>query len=447
MKKIITLLLLIGGFACAASAGNVTKRIYVITDDNFQQFKHGGLSLHAWYTTGGDISQYNTPSENMSTYDGFNVNEGNCVWFKDITFDDAKTIKFFVYDWSDTGWHSSDNSQQEVNSSSNSYYSWNSSANGALAVAGTVKYYAYLFDGVSTWTEQELTSEDGAIFSATIDNQTSHNENLEVIIASSVGLNNSGAFGNYIWNTMFRPFAENQTPGFSNQIDFGGGCWGGNSNSLKLSVSAKYVLSYKPYEWKYSLEPYIERTLNLAAKGYATFSSAFDVIPGEGLTAQYASAVDANGGITWTDYPSTGIAANQGALLIGTAGNTYKFTPATSASAPSTNFLMPIINEIKIAQTANGKTNYILTRVGSGPLAFYKVNANGSWCAAGTAYLSTSASSARGYFSLWEDATSIEGIATESENENLPVYDPQGRRVTSPQKGLYIVNGKKVVIK
>lgn len=443
MKKIITLLLLIGGFACAASAGNVTKRIYVITDNNFQQFKHGGLSLHAWYTTGGDIY---TSSENMSTYDGFNVNAGNCVWFKDITFDETKSIKFFVYDWSNTGWHSSDGSQQEVNSSSNSYYTWNSTDNGALSVAGTVKYYAYLYDG-STWTEQELTSEDGAIFSATIDNQTSHNENLEVIIASSVGLNNSGAFGNYIWNTMFRPFAENQTPGFSNQIDFDGGCWGGNSNSLKLSVSAKYVLSYKPYEWKYSLEPYIERTLNPAAEGYATFSSAYNVIPGEGLTAKYASAVDASGRITWTEYPSTGIAANQGALLIGTAGKTYKFTPATSASAPSPNFLKPIIEKTQLTDKEGDNTNYILTKVGSGPLAFYKVNANRSWCSAGTAYLSTSATSARGYFSLWEDATSIEGIATESENENLPVYDLQGRRVTSPQKGLYIVNGKKVVIK
>lgn len=445
MKKIITLLLLIGGFACAASAGNVTKRIYVITDNNFQQYKHGGLSLHAWYTTGGDISQQNSSSENMSTYDGFNVNAGNCVWFKDITFDETKSIKFFVYDWSDSGWHSSDDSQQEVNSSSNSYYTWNSTGNGALSVAGTVKYYAYLYDG-STWTEQELTSEDGAIFSATIDNQTSHNENLEVIIASSVGLNNSGAFGNYIWNTMFRPFAENQTPGFSNQIDFGGGCWGGNSNSLKLSVSAKYVLSYKPYEWKYSLEPYIERTLN-PAEGYATFSSIYDVTPDANLTSvKYVSAVGASGNITWDTY-SGGIKAGQGVLLEGNAGSTYKFTPASSATAPTTNLLKPINEKTQLAQTSEGKTNYILTKVGSGPLAFYKVNANGSWCSAGTAYLSTSATSARGYFPIWDDATSIEGVVSESENVNLPVYDLQGRRVTSPQKGLYIVNGKKVVIK
>ena len=35
--------------------------------------------------------------------------------------------------------------------------------------------------------------------------------------------------------------------------------------------------------------------------------------------------------------------------------------------------------------------------------------------------------------------------AIESENSNLEIYDIAGRRVQKAQKGLYIVNGKKVM--
>jgi len=46
-----------------------------------------------------------------------------------------------------------------------------------------------------------------------------------------------------------------------------------------------------------------------------------------------------------------------------------------------------------------------------------------------------------------EYLTGIEEISTPRTNEPKVIYDLQGRRVTTPQKGLYIINGKKVVIK
>ena len=45
-----------------------------------------------------------------------------------------------------------------------------------------------------------------------------------------------------------------------------------------------------------------------------------------------------------------------------------------------------------------------------------------------------------------DTTTSIENI-NENESGNKNYYDLQGRRVTQPQKGLYIVNGKKVIVK
>ena len=38
-------------------------------------------------------------------------------------------------------------------------------------------------------------------------------------------------------------------------------------------------------------------------------------------------------------------------------------------------------------------------------------------------------------------------VETENTSEEKVIYDLSGRRVVNPQKGLYIVNGKKVLIK
>ena len=66
--------------------------------------------------------------------------------------------------------------------------------------------------------------------------------------------------------------------------------------------------------------------------------------------------------------------------------------------------------------------------------------------AAGKAYLSVPAG-ARQFIGFGNDATGIsEELIAESE-EFAPYYDLQGRRVAQPTKGLYIVNGKKVIIK
>ena len=46
-----------------------------------------------------------------------------------------------------------------------------------------------------------------------------------------------------------------------------------------------------------------------------------------------------------------------------------------------------------------------------------------------------------------DDETGIAPLSISSEGENPVVYDMQGRRVEKPSKGMYIVNGKKVLVK
>lgn len=45
------------------------------------------------------------------------------------------------------------------------------------------------------------------------------------------------------------------------------------------------------------------------------------------------------------------------------------------------------------------------------------------------------------------EATAIEAVAAEGQRIRQAVYDLSGRRVDNPQKGIYIIDGRKVVIK
>jgi hypothetical protein len=85
---------------------------------------------------------------------------------------------------------------------------------------------------------------------------------------------------------------------------------------------------------------------------------------------------------------------------------------------------------------------------GTNGVGFYKAKAAGANLAAHRAYLSTAATAgAREYlefaFGETTDITKIENTKQGVEG----YYNLNGQRVAQPQKGLYIVNGKKVVIK
>jgi hypothetical protein len=82
------------------------------------------------------------------------------------------------------------------------------------------------------------------------------------------------------------------------------------------------------------------------------------------------------------------------------------------------------------------------------PIGFYKYN--GKFIAPNKAFMILDSSMANANIFIVDSETfnalGIEEVATTSK-ENNTIYDIQGRVVTNPTKGLYIVNGKKMVIK
>lgn len=95
---------------------------------------------------------------------------------------------------------------------------------------------------------------------------------------------------------------------------------------------------------------------------------------------------------------------------------------------------------------ADPSTTFVLNK-GTQGVGFYKL-ATGSKLGVGKAYLSYSGGGASNFFDIDDDGTTgIDNGQWTIDNSDKVFYDLNGRRVMNPTKGLYIVNGKKVLLK
>ena len=143
-------------------------------------------------------------------------------------------------------------------------------------------------------------------------------------------------------------------------------------------------------------------------------------------------------------YQVTNVPANTGVLLRapGIAADTYFDVLTTESADDVKDNIFQQGNDAAVATSAGGKYNWILSKK-SGVVGFY--HANGNNVAKNRAYLQTAAASARINLDF-DDATAIEAVKAQN-GENGQFFNLAGQRVAQPTKGLYIVNGKKVIIK
>ena len=195
-----------------------------------------------------------------------------------------------------------------------------------------------------------------------------------------------------------------------------------------------------------TLTPYKE-TKAISAAGWATycspyaldFSSAID-----NLDDAYIVTGGADGVLSKTSVKGSTVPANTGLLLKGEGACTIPVA-ASSSTDVSTNKLVGKTAEFALA----ANDGYVLMNDATNGLAFYK-NTNAFTVGANTAYLPANftGSGARGFFLLdGSDATGIGTALMNKEAMNSEVYNLQGQRVAAPTKGLYIVNGKKAIVK
>ena len=148
-------------------------------------------------------------------------------------------------------------------------------------------------------------------------------------------------------------------------------------------------------------------------------------------------------GILMTEITDGIVKSGEGVVLKSTSGS-ITLTPTITASATS-------YSDNDLQGTMTSITNphagyvYVLNKKTAG-IGFYKLKDTGT-IGANKAYLEVGGGNAREYF-LFDEATGIESIAKSLEPQICgQYYDLQGRQVANPTKGLYVVNGKKVVIK
>ena len=175
-------------------------------------------------------------------------------------------------------------------------------------------------------------------------------------------------------------------------------------------------------------------------------TASFDVP--EGIDAYVVNSYDA--GVVTLQKVTT-INQGQGVLLKpASVGTFYNATVCASAPDPyESNMLKGVTTATAIGATSGDYTNYIFTKVGD-EIGFYPANAGTipaykAYLQIPTASLPSGAPS-RLSIAIDDETTGIKPTPSPSQ-KGREWYDLNGRRVTHPTNGLYIINGKKVIIK
>ena len=158
--------------------------------------------------------------------------------------------------------------------------------------------------------------------------------------------------------------------------------------------------------------------------------------------AYVVTAASLAGGLTLAEV--TSVPAKTPVLLKGAGAKTMAISSDASVVAPEANLLM-----ISNGTIADGKFPYVLAKEGAG--AAFKQWTGEAEVLNGRVVLllDEAVSAARSIFMLDGDntTTGIAQIENEASKMEGSVYNLNGQRVNSPKKGLYIVNGKKVMMK
>ena len=176
--------------------------------------------------------------------------------------------------------------------------------------------------------------------------------------------------------------------------------------------------------------------VTISSAGFATFYDKYgDVIIPEGVTAYTATV--RNGSVVLTEIKDGKIPVKTPVVLKG-APDTYEFSYTTGAEAVGDNHLRVSTGSL----TADG-TQYALTKK-SGVVGFNKIKV-GTAIPEGKVYLQAPSAGIKEFFAFEEDdATDIQNL-NDNANLNETIYNLAGQRINKMQRGINIVNGKKIL--
>lgn len=207
-----------------------------------------------------------------------------------------------------------------------------------------------------------------------------------------------------------------------------------------------------------SIEVVVPATATIGTTGWTTFasSSALDLsgmtASSGSVTAYYASAVG-NNKVTMTSTDAT-VPAGEGIMLKGTAGATITIPVAVSGTSISGNKLVGVTSETIITSETTNYANFYVLSNNNGKAEFQNLKdyldaGKSVTINAGKAYLDATTASGSRLSIVFDDdvPTGIADMEEVRDVENDNVYTLSGQCISKPTKGMFIVNGKKVLVK
>lgn len=193
-----------------------------------------------------------------------------------------------------------------------------------------------------------------------------------------------------------------------------------------------------------SVELYLPatETVSVSDAGYATYATTNNiVVPNdENVKVMTVKVNDDNSTITLNDVAAgTVIPAKTGILVKADQGNHDFVVTSDKGDALTTNDLKAATAD----KASDGSTYFALTKIGD-KVGFALVEKD-VVIPAGKAYLSVPKASGAKFFGLDGEATGINSVKTAKADGAY--YTLEGVKTTKPVKGLYIHNGKKIVVK
>lgn len=398
-----------GKVLCSFNAGSSINEIYADIDDNYtipayadKYLYREGYAFAGWsyggnvYKSGDVISGLTENPTITPTWEATTQTLANATAATAVTWSLAKADLVFM------DWQSNDKY---------GYYTQTATVNGEkIAIPMQItkgKVGNYTRTDALAQTNQNTTFTIPAVSGMTITIPDAYKEFSTTTIAGSTEYTGSGT------KTISYTYT-----GSAETID------------IVIGESGQYLTSI---EVTYPVPTSVSATIGDA--GYATFSNASEVTVPEGVTA-YTAVVKDESTISLIPIDGGVIPAGEGVVLEAAEGN-YNLNITTTGAAKIGG------NLLKAQLTKGTPEDAIYYTLAAGP-TFKK--SSGGTLAAGKAYLVLPAAESRGSFNVtFGDATGISEVNAAQEDGAL--YNLNGIRVAKATKGLYIQNGKKVIVK
>ena len=184
-------------------------------------------------------------------------------------------------------------------------------------------------------------------------------------------------------------------------------------------------------------------TIAVSSAQYATYATNYNVVvPESGVKVYTVKVNDEGTAVEKTEVAAgTVIPAGTGILVSAEEGSYELSVTSDGAATIENNDLVAATSNV----TSDGASYYALAQK-DGKVGFALV-ATDVVIPAGKAYLKVENASGAKFISMDGELTAIEGIEPEQQNADGAYYTMQGVKMQKLAKGLYIHNGKKVVVK